>query len=256
VSAFNEMTPRPASSYNGYLKPWFAKMVAWHSDGLNAREIARRLITDCGVKTWNMEYGARNGRSYLLEQEIDALSGTVRNALMRPDKQNSLARIQKIEPRPEAAARPDDMSLDRLELTVRVINCAKNNNLRTVGDVRAVSDTDLLRLPNFGRRSLQEAYEEGLRPIRVKPATCAPPFTGCADRNDTIKRWTELAGRFQALADRPVHAVPDPSYGPLRDASGGYASCPSVPSRSTEHDEGYRLMAEMCRLMAATVAVL
>lgn len=42
-------------------------------------------------------------------------------------------------------------------ITVRLANCCKNANLKTVGDLASKSDEELLRTKNFGRKSLTEA---------------------------------------------------------------------------------------------------
>lgn len=49
--------------------------------------------------------------------------------------------------------------------------------------------------------------------------------------------WNALAEKFEALANRPQHFF-HPLNGTL------------LHTRSTEHDEGYRLMAELCRGLA------
>jgi hypothetical protein len=52
-----------------------------------------------------------------------------------------------------------DVSLlptDELEVPVRVANCLKNMGVRTVGQLTAMSEAELLRSPNFGRRSLNQ----------------------------------------------------------------------------------------------------
>ena len=58
---------------------------------------------------------------------------------------------------------PDDMLIEQFSLSCRAHNCLVNNEgVRTVGEVRAKSDVELLRLPNFGRKSLNEMYEIGI----------------------------------------------------------------------------------------------
>jgi DNA-directed RNA polymerase alpha subunit len=52
-----------------------------------------------------------------------------------------------------------DVTLDRLEISVRASNCLKLADAKTVGEVRAMSDGQLLRLPNFGRKSLKEVRD-------------------------------------------------------------------------------------------------
>lgn len=49
--------------------------------------------------------------------------------------------------------------VDDLELTVRSANCLKAENLHLLGDLVQRSETDLLRTPNLGRKSLNEIKE-------------------------------------------------------------------------------------------------
>ena len=50
-------------------------------------------------------------------------------------------------------------SIERLNLSVRTYHALINDNIRTVGEVLSRSERDLLRIPNFGRRSLNEVRE-------------------------------------------------------------------------------------------------
>jgi hypothetical protein len=49
-----------------------------------------------------------------------------------------------------------DAPLGILQLSTRSSNCLSNENMRTVRDLLAYSKAELLRLPNFGRVSLEE----------------------------------------------------------------------------------------------------
>jgi DNA-directed RNA polymerase subunit alpha len=71
---------------------------------------------------------------------------------------------------PEAAGRQDDddglefnplllKKVDELELSVRSANCLKNDNIIYIGDLVQKSEADMLRTPNFGRKSLNEIKE-------------------------------------------------------------------------------------------------
>jgi DNA-directed RNA polymerase subunit alpha len=66
----------------------------------------------------------------------------------------------------EAAAPPADMAgpedsmlIDDLDLGVRSLNCLKREGVETVGDLLARSEQDLMCIPNFGRKSLDEVRE-------------------------------------------------------------------------------------------------
>ncbi|MEI6628976.1 MAG: DNA-directed RNA polymerase subunit alpha, partial [Alphaproteobacteria bacterium] len=49
--------------------------------------------------------------------------------------------------------------VDELELSVRSANCLKNENIYYIGDLVQRSEPEMLRTPNFGRKSLNEIKE-------------------------------------------------------------------------------------------------
>jgi DNA-directed RNA polymerase subunit alpha len=49
--------------------------------------------------------------------------------------------------------------VDELELSVRSANCLKNDNIIYIGDLVQKTEGDMLRTPNFGRKSLNEIKE-------------------------------------------------------------------------------------------------
>ena len=57
-------------------------------------------------------------------------------------------------PQPE-----DDMLIDDLDLGVRSLNCLKREGIETVGDLISRSEQELMTIPNFGRKSLDEVRE-------------------------------------------------------------------------------------------------
>jgi len=72
------------------------------------------------------------------------------------------------EPRPELASElRDDLpfnrnllrKVDELELSVRSANCLKNDNIVYIGDLVQKTEQEMLRTPNFGRKSLNEIKE-------------------------------------------------------------------------------------------------
>ncbi|MBX3178009.1 MAG: DNA-directed RNA polymerase subunit alpha [Candidatus Hydrogenedentes bacterium] len=71
------------------------------------------------------------------EQEGDALGGD--NAPEDPELMRTLAR-----------------NVDELELSVRAANCLKAANIRTIGDLVAREESEMLQFHNFGKKSLDE----------------------------------------------------------------------------------------------------
>ena len=66
--------------------------------------------------------------------------------------------------REEQAAEPEFnpnllKKVDELELSVRSANCLKNDNIIYIGDLVQHSESEMLRTPNFGRKSLNEIKE-------------------------------------------------------------------------------------------------
>ncbi|WP_026180500.1 DNA-directed RNA polymerase subunit alpha [Henriciella marina] len=73
------------------------------------------------------------------------------------------------EPETESASSSEETDLgfnpvllkkvDELELSVRSANCLKNDNIVYIGDLIQKSEAEMLRTPNFGRKSLNEIKE-------------------------------------------------------------------------------------------------
>jgi len=64
------------------------------------------------------------------------------------------------ERRPELPFNPNLLrKVDELELSVRAANCLKNDNIVYIGDLVQKTEAEMLRTPNFGRKSLNEIKE-------------------------------------------------------------------------------------------------
>jgi len=67
---------------------------------------------------------------------------------------------QPVEERPELEFNPALLKkVDELELSVRSANCLKNDNIVYIGDLIQKTEAEMLRTPNFGRKSLNEIKE-------------------------------------------------------------------------------------------------
>src|SRR5258707_13757426 len=79
-----------------------------------------------------------------------------------------------VAPTPEL---PDDTPIERVLFPTRIQNALRAAGLKTVGEVREVSDETLISLPDFGRGSLSDLRRklglpstDGVRPLGKKPA--------------------------------------------------------------------------------------
>ncbi|HUK76970.1 MAG TPA: DNA-directed RNA polymerase subunit alpha [Thermoleophilia bacterium] len=54
----------------------------------------------------------------------------------------------------------DDVLIEELELGVRSYNCLKREGIQTVGDLVTKTEAELLNIPNFGKKSIDEVKEK------------------------------------------------------------------------------------------------
>lgn len=64
-----------------------------------------------------------------------------------------------LEAAPEARGEEDDILIEELEIGVRSYNCLKREGIQTVGDLIKRSEAELLNIPNFGKKSIEEIRE-------------------------------------------------------------------------------------------------
>ncbi len=70
------------------------------------------------------------------------------------------AEVEKVSPTTELVFNKNLLrKVDELELSVRSMNCLKNDNIIYIGDLVQKTEPEMLRTPNFGRKSLNEIKE-------------------------------------------------------------------------------------------------
>ncbi len=82
--------------------------------------------------------------------------------------------MSELEPTPEL---PDNMAIREVRFPTRIKDALFAAGLKTVAEVREISDEALLRLPDFGKASVAHLREtlglpstEGVRPLGKKPS--------------------------------------------------------------------------------------
>jgi DNA-directed RNA polymerase subunit alpha len=58
------------------------------------------------------------------------------------------------------APSPEDELIEELELGVRSYNCLKREGIQTIGDLVSKTEAELLNIPNFGKKSIDEVKEK------------------------------------------------------------------------------------------------
>ncbi len=125
-------------------------------------------VTNVAYKVENARVGQRTDYDKLsLEVETDgSILPEDAVALAARILQDQLRLFINFEDEPEAATKAEKEALpfspyllkkvDELELSVRSANCLKNDNIVYIGDLVQKTESEMLKTPNFGRKSLNE----------------------------------------------------------------------------------------------------
>ncbi|MFQ6027954.1 MAG: DNA-directed RNA polymerase subunit alpha [Dehalococcoidia bacterium] len=112
--------------------------------------------------------------------------------------------------RPSLTVTPEvyQTPIERLDLSPRTLNCLKRAHITKVGEVLEMSDDELLKIRNFGDKSLEE-----LREKLVERGITAPgkePGEGIAEE-DAVSAMASLSsqdiGELMAAGDAPIIGV-------------------------------------------------
>jgi DNA-directed RNA polymerase subunit alpha len=69
---------------------------------------------------------------------------------------SSVEDILSIEKNIDHIVNPKNIAIDELELSSRIYNCLKKANTHTVSDLVSYTSDDLLKIKNFGRKSVEQ----------------------------------------------------------------------------------------------------
>ena len=95
----------------------------------------------------------------------EALSQAAQLVQGHMDMYSRLSTVEEMESPIEAEVEPEeesvlDSSIDSLELSIRSMNCLKNANIRTLRDLVARGEKDMVEIRNFGEKSLKEVRDK------------------------------------------------------------------------------------------------
>jgi DNA-directed RNA polymerase subunit alpha len=95
----------------------------------------------------------------------EALSQAAQLVQGHMDMYSRLSTVEEMETKLEAEAEPEeesvlDASIDTLELSIRSMNCLKNANIRTLRDLVARGEKEMVEIRNFGEKSLKEVRDK------------------------------------------------------------------------------------------------
>jgi DNA-directed RNA polymerase subunit alpha len=88
------------------------------------------------------------------------------------------------------ASIPDDlfnMPVEKLDLSVRAMNCLRRSGINTVGELVSLSEKELLSLRNFGQKSRQEVEEKLVSLGLTFPKMSGASFEEEEEEEDTKK---------------------------------------------------------------------
>jgi DNA-directed RNA polymerase alpha subunit len=139
--------------------------------GMNGKE----KTTDPGLSAEGKNPRRREAREAIADQEAahKALHEN-RERLRKERLVREAAEGPMVAPTPEL---PDNTPLERVLFPPRIQNALRAAGLKTVGEVREVSDETLMSLPDFGKGSVSELRKklglpstDGVRPTGNSPA--------------------------------------------------------------------------------------
>lgn len=117
-----------------------------------------------------------------------------------------------------------EKSLYELDLNTRIHNSFKNEGFKTIGDVLKYDEQELLQIPNFGRKSLNE-FNDIIRPYGLRIAgTRTKRFIGVSVPHDVFEYIKARALANERSLEAEVVAM-------LSDATGKGGAAPTMAER-------------------------
>lgn len=108
-----------------------------------------------------------------------------------------------VEAGPTKAIPPElyQMPIEQLELSPRTLNCLKRGHITKVGQVLETLDSELLKIRNFGEKSLQELHEK-LKALGVLDEQEEPSVASTAEEPEEAQAVAEETEETRPLAEQ------------------------------------------------------
>lgn len=112
---------------------------------------------------------------------------------------------------------PENMPIEELELSVRAYNCLKRAGINTVGELCSMSDEELMKIRNLGKKCIEEIKQKLASVPKMPAAACLIPpdysamleeLIGLSDVKEQVKKVKALARMKSDLAKRGMKSVP------------------------------------------------
>ena len=137
--------------------------------------IDHKKSTDLGLSAIERkELRAREAQEAISDREVAQKAFHENRERLRAERlAREAAEVPLVVPTPDL---PDDIPIERVLFSPRIQNALRAADVKTVGEVRQMSDETLISLPDFGKGSLFDLRgklglpsTDGVRPISKKP---------------------------------------------------------------------------------------
>ena len=158
-----------------------------------------------------------NGR-FSAEHLAEVMTELLRILMLEHPKQEYIAECEgDTSPRIEQETVGDQIPIDELNLSIRSYNCLMRAGIRTVGDLRALTEEDLLHIRNLGRKSTEEIKRKLAETGNLSPSIplIAPNYSdmleeliGLEHVKEQVKKITALAKMRRDMVALGRHSAP------------------------------------------------
>ena len=137
------------------------------------------------------------------EYLAEVMTELLRVLMLERPKQERIAECDEDTlPRFEQETEGDQIPIDELNLSIRSYNCLMRAGIRTVGDLRALTEEDLIHIRNLGRKSTEEIRRKlaELGNLSALIPLTAPNYSDMLEELIGLERVKEQVGQITALA--------------------------------------------------------